>query len=145
MFFPAILFLKFQIYFSVPYVVLAKNMILSNKSKSKGNDINKLKLVRKKYLIKLVVANLNINSIRNEFEALMQNVSGGVDLLTISETKIDERFPKSQFLIKCFSDPFRIDRNSHRGVILLYVKENILIKLVSVEPIPSEICILKLQ
>ena len=145
MFFPAILFLKFQIYFSVPYVVLAKNMILSNKSKSKGNDINKLKLVRKKYLIKLVVANLNINSIRNEFEALMQNVSGGVDLLTISETKIDERFPKRQFLIKCFSDPFRIDRNSHRGVILLYVKENILIKLVSVEPIPSEICILKLQ
>ena len=103
MFFPAILFLKFQIYFSVPYVVLAKNMILSNKSKSKGNDINKLKLVRKKYLIKLVVANLNINSIRNEFEALMQNVSGGVDLLTISETKIDERFPKSQFLIKYFS------------------------------------------
>ena len=145
MFFAAISFVKFQIYFSVPYVVLAKNMILSNKSKSKGNDINKLKLVRKKYLIKLVVANLNINSIRNEFEALMQNVSGGVDLLTISETKIDERFPKRQFLIKCFSDPFRIDRNSHRGVILLYVKENILIKLVSVEPIPSEICILKLQ
>ena len=120
-------------------------MILSNKSKSKGNDINKLKLVRKKYLIKLVVANLNINSIRNEFEALMQNVSGGVALLTISETKTDERFPKSQFLIKCFSDPFRIDRNFHRGGILLYVKENILTKLVSVEPISSEICILKLQ
>ena len=54
-------------------------MILSNKYKSKGNVINKLKLVRKKYLIKLVVANLNINSIRNEFEALMQNVSGLTD------------------------------------------------------------------
>ena len=54
-------------------------MILSNKYKFKGNVINKLKLVRKKYLIKLVVANLNINSIRNNFEALMQNVSGLTD------------------------------------------------------------------
>ena len=68
-----------------------------------------------------------------------------MDLLTLSETKIDEHFPKSQFLIRGFSDPFRIDRNSHRGGILLYVKENILTKLVSVEPISSEICILKLQ
>ena len=145
MFFAAISFVKFQIYFSVPYVVLAKNMILSNKSKSKSNNINNLKLVPKKYLNKLVVANLNINLIRNKFEALMQNVSGGVDLLMTSETKIDERFPKSQFLIKGFSDPFRIDRNSHRGGVLLYVKENILTKLVSVEAIPSEIYILKLQ
>ena len=79
MFFAAISFVKFQIYFSVPYVVLAKNMILSNKSKSKSNNINNLKLVPEKYLNKLVVANLNINLIRNEFEALMQNVSGGVD------------------------------------------------------------------
>ena len=106
---PAISFVKFQIYFSVPYVVLAKNIILSNKSKSKSNNINNLKLVRKKYLNELVVANLNINLIRNEFQALMQDVSGGVDLLMTSKTKIDERFPKSQFLIKGFSDPFRID------------------------------------
>ena len=31
---------------------------------------------------------------RNKFEALIRNVSGEVDLLMISETKIDESFPK---------------------------------------------------
>ena len=34
---------------------------------------------------------------------------GEVELLMILETKIDESFPKSHFLIKSFNDPFRID------------------------------------
>ena len=67
-------------------------------------------------LNKLVVAHLNINSIRNKFEALIQNVSEEVDLLMISETSIDENFPKSQFLIKGFSDAFRTDRTVHGEV-----------------------------
>ena len=77
---------------------------------SKGNDINHLQLIRKMKLNKLVVAHLNINSTRNKFEALIQNVSGEVDLLMILDTKIDETFPKTQFLIKGFRDTFRIDR-----------------------------------
>ena len=48
-------------------------------------------------LNKLVVAHLNINLIRNTFEALIQNVSGKEDVLIISEAKIGESFPKSQF------------------------------------------------
>ena len=51
-------------------------------------------------LNELVVTHLNINLIRNKFEALLKNVSGEVNLLMISETKIDESFPKRQFLIK---------------------------------------------
>ena len=45
-------------------------------------------------LNKFVVAHLNIISMKNKFEALIRNVSGEVDLLMISETKIDESFPK---------------------------------------------------
>ena len=52
----------------------------------------------------------------------------------VSDTKIDESFPKSQFLINGLSDPFRIDRNVYRGGILLHIPN----KLLSVEPIPSE-------
>ena len=36
----------------------------------------------------------------------------------ISETKIDESFPLSQFMIDGFSMPYRCDRNSHGGGIL---------------------------
>ena len=49
----------------------------------------------------------------------MQTVSEEVDLLMISETKIGESFPKSQFSIKGFDDPFRKDRNVHGGVIFI--------------------------
>ena len=43
----------------------------------------------------------------------------------ISETKIDESFPTSQFLIDGFSSPYRLDRNSNGGGILVYFKSNI--------------------
>ena len=56
----------------------------------------------------------------------------------LSETKIDDSFPKGQFLIKGFGDPFRIDRSSNGGGILFYVREDILAKLLSVETLPTE-------
>ena len=43
----------------------------------------------------------------------------------ISETKIDESFTVSQFLIDGFSTPFRLDRNDNGGGILVYVREDI--------------------
>ena len=55
----------------------------------------------------------------------------------LSETKIDGSFPKGQFLIKGFGDPFRIDRNVNGGGILFYVREDIPAKLLSVETLPK--------
>ena len=43
----------------------------------------------------------------------------------ISETKIDDTFPESQFLIEGFSKPFRLDRTAKGGRILLYIREDI--------------------
>ena len=56
----------------------------------------------------------------------------------ISEIKIDGSFPKGQFQIKGFSDPFRVDRNTHGGGILFYAREDIPVKLLSVENLPTE-------
>ena len=56
----------------------------------------------------------------------------------LSETKIDDSFPKDQFLIKGFGDPFRIDRNVNGGGFLFYVREDIPAKLLSVETLPTE-------
>ena len=61
-----------------------------------------------------------------------------MDLLMLSETKIYDSFPKGQFLIKGFSDPFRIDRNVNGGGILFYVGEDIPANLLSVETLPTE-------
>ena len=43
----------------------------------------------------------------------------------ISETKIDESFPRGNFLIDGFSSPYRLDRDSKGVGIMLYVREDI--------------------
>jgi len=43
----------------------------------------------------------------------------------ISETKLDESFPKGNFLIDGFCKPYRLDRDSNGGGIMLYVREDI--------------------
>ena len=43
----------------------------------------------------------------------------------VSETKIDDTFPESQFLIESFSKPFRLDRTAKGGIISLYIREDI--------------------
>ena len=49
-------------------------------------------------------------------------------MFMVSETKIDDIFPESQFLIEGFSKPFRLDRTAKGGGILLYIREDILCK-----------------
>ena len=44
-----------------------------------------------------------------------------IDILMITETKLDDSFPVSQFEIDGFSTPFRQDRNKNGGGILLYI------------------------
>ena len=56
----------------------------------------------------------------------------------ISETRLAESFPLSQFYIDGFVLPFRLDRDSHGGGIMLYFCEGIPIKLLSSEVIPPE-------
>ena len=49
----------------------------------------------------------------------------------VSETKLDDSFPKGQFLIEGFHSPLRFDRNRNGGVIMLCVREDIPAKLLS--------------
>ena len=67
------------------------------------------------------------------FELLMHQFKDNIDILMISETKLDECFPTSQFFIKGFSSPHHLDRNCNGGGILLYFREDIPPKLLSIE------------
>ena len=51
----------------------------------------------------------------------------------ISEIKLDESFPTSQFMINGFSALFRLERNDKGGGIILYIREDIQSRLVSTE------------
>ena len=89
-----------------------------------------LKNLRLANVNRLICAQLNINSIRNKFESLKEIVSTNVDILLICETKLDLLFPKVQFHIHGFGEPYRFDRNEKGGGILLYIRDDIPSKLI---------------
>ena len=73
----------------------------------------------------MIVGYLNINSVRNKFDALREIASQNLDILIIAETKIDASFPTGQFAIEGFATPFRLDRNANGGGLLVYVRSDI--------------------
>ena len=88
---------------------------------------------------RIVIGNLNINSLPNKFNQLKELVLKYVDMLVLTETKLDDSFPNSQFLVDGFSEPFRIDRNRSGGGIVIYVRENIPSKLLTRHFFPNDI------
>ena len=96
-------------------------------------NIKSLKDIRQKNLGKIVIGHLNINSIRQKFDSLIEITAGNIEILMISKSRLDESFPKGQFLTKGFSEPQRLDRNSKGGGIMLFIREDIPSKLLSTE------------
>ena len=86
---------------------------------------------------KIVVGQININSIRNKFDYLMAAVSGNVDILLITETKIDSTFPVNQSYLNRYNVPYRNDRNSNGDGSLVYIRDNIKSRIIEYENVPS--------
>ena len=74
---------------------------------------------------RLMIGHININSIRNKFEMLSNIIKDNLDILMISETKLDLTFSSNQFTIEGYAAPIRFDRNGRGGGIILYIREDI--------------------
>ena len=64
---------------------------------------------------------------------------GTIDIMIISETKLDCSHPMAELMINGFRKPFRFNRNSDGGGILIYVRSDIPCKQLSNHTFPSEI------
>ena len=71
--------------------------------------------IRKKNLRNIIIGQLNINSLRNKFDYLVEQIKAIIHVLIISETKLDESFPVGQFRIPGYASPFRLDCDQHGG------------------------------
>ena len=102
-----------------------------------------LKKIRINNLNNVAIGHININSIRNKFDMLSSMAKDIIDILMVSETKLDSSFPQAQFRIEGYAPPFRNDRNSHSGGILLFIGEDNPTKIISITPLKVEhiICI----
>ena len=88
------------------------------------NPVKVLNNIHQKHSNRLVIAQLNINSLRNKFAWLSTMIKGYDDLLLILETKIDSSFPTAQFHIDGYTI-HRRDRDENGGGLLLYVREDV--------------------
>ena len=104
--------------------ILSDDANLNSIEESLSYYKNDLKKIRIKNPNRLIIAQININSLRNKFDIFVQMLSNNVDLLLISETKIDASFPNAQFHITGYTI-YRRDRNANGGGLLLYVKDDI--------------------
>ena len=93
------------------------------------NPLRQIQKLRTQNPEKVIIGNLNINSLPNKFEQLKETVMKYVDVLVLTETKLDDSFPKAQFLVDGFSEPYRYDRNRKGGGVMIYIRENIPSKL----------------
>ena len=97
-----------------------------------------LQTIRKDNLNKLIFAHLNINSIWNKSDSLADIIKDNIDILMISETKVDDFFLVGQFFLDGFGTPFRLVRNRNGGGIILFVRNNIPAKVISTDDRPIE-------
>ena len=72
------------------------------------NENNVLKNLRLKNSNKVIIGHININSLGNKFELLIEMVQDKVDPLVISETKLHSSFPNAQLYMKSYSKPWQI-------------------------------------
>ena len=96
---------------------VTKNSVNSkpfNNSKSSLNDQQNLGSNLYRVSIekssRIIFGQININSIKNKFDLLMNIIKNEIDIFMISETEIDNSFPISQFTMAGYSIPFRLNR-----------------------------------
>lgn len=76
-----------------------------------------------------MIAHININSIINKTDLLAEGVKGNIDILIISETKINDTFPTSHFITSGFVSPFTFELTYNGGGIFKYIRKDIPSKL----------------
>ena len=104
------------------------NLEESSKKNPNRLDLDALTIlnnIRVENLKNVTIGQLNINSLRNKIHDLAELIKGNLDILVITETKLDYTFPEKQFLIPGYKKPFRRDRNVNGGGVMIYVREDI--------------------
>ena len=74
-----------------------------------------------------------MNSVQNKFDYLADIIKGNIDILMISETKVDDSFQDDQFFLDDFGTPFRLDQSRNGGGNMLFNRYDITAKVVSTD------------
>ena len=84
-----------------------------DKNPKSENVFDVLKNIRIKNVNNIIFATLNVNSFPSKFDFVKTIIQENIDILIITESKLDETFPMGQFFVDGFTAPYRLDRNIH--------------------------------
>ena len=96
-----------------------------NSLNSKDKDPSFLSESSVKNANRLIIGNLNINSIFNRFNQLKARIESKVDIIAVTETKLDSTFPTSQLYVNGFTRPIRLDGNRNGEGVPIYIRRDI--------------------
>ena len=72
----------------------------------------------------LTILHLNTRSIRNKLNSIL-DFADGMNILCFTETHLDDNINTSDLILENYDMPYRLDRTSHGGGILVYVMKGI--------------------
>ena len=98
-----------------------------------------LQKLRVKHRDRPIIAHLNINFLNPKFEPLQDIIKENVDIMLISETKLDDTFPAGTFFIEGYKEPIRLDRNRNGGGLLFYIRDDLDSKEIKSHKLPKEV------
>ena len=85
-----------------------QNNTFKEASNSHNDCISRFKIIRAENFDNIIVGTLSKNSISPMFDECKLMASGYLDVMIVTETKLDDSFPKAQFCIDGFSTPYRL-------------------------------------
>ena len=119
---------------------------MTDQSEKKSIDttasfLNKIKEIQIGNANKVIIGNLNINTIRNKLEQVKETVLKYIDVLVVTEIKLDETFLESLFLMDGFSKLYKLDRNKNGGGIMTFIRDTISSNIIEKRIFPNNVVI----
>ena len=93
------------------YIDPKENKPVNSSNTQEENSLDSLRKLRLRNVNKVIIGNININSLPAKFDQVKEVILKNVDILVITKTKLDDTFPLGQFYVDVFTMPYRLDRN----------------------------------
>ena len=103
------------------------------------NSLDSLCKLRLRNVNKVIIGNININSLLAKFDQVKEVILKNVYILVITETKLDDTFPLDQFYVEGFTIPYRLDRNRNGGGVIIYIREDTPSKILEKHKLPQDV------
>ena len=121
------------------YIDPKENKPVNSSNIQEENSLDSLRKSRLRNVNKVIIGNINTNPLPANFDQVKEVILKNVDILVITQTKLDDTFPLGQFYVEGFTMPYRLDRNCNGRGVIIYVRENIPSKILEKHKLPQDV------